>query len=144
MNWGNKLVLVFVVFVALIGTLAYKSINTKFELVSKEYYKDELKYQARIDATKASSKLSKVGILQTKDSIIIEFPTELNKMLISGDVWYYCPTDEKKDLHFKFSDINNNRLLIDKKLVKKSNYQVKVNYKANDINYYSEENIIVE
>ena len=40
MNWGNKLMLVFIVFALLIGTLVYKSINTKYDLVSKDYYKD--------------------------------------------------------------------------------------------------------
>lgn len=35
MNWGNKLVLVFVAFIALIGTLVYKAIHTQYDLYRK-------------------------------------------------------------------------------------------------------------
>ena len=74
MNWGYKLMFVFIVFAGLMGTLVYKSMNTKYELVTKDYYKDELKYQDRIDAKNESSKLSDISILQDKDSIVINFP----------------------------------------------------------------------
>ena len=74
MNWGNKLVVVFIVFGAFIGYLVYQAVNTKYDLVSKEYYKDELRYQDTIDRQKNASKLSDVKIEQDADAVTIHLP----------------------------------------------------------------------
>ena len=52
MTWGNKLLLVFAAFALLIGTLVYKCMQQNFELVSKDYYNDELQLykQKKLDA----------------------------------------------------------------------------------------------
>ena len=144
MNWGYKLMLVFIVFALLIGTLVYKSMNVKYELVTKDYYKDELKYQDRIDAKQESSKLSEIGIQLYKDSLIIHFPSELDTFLISSDIWFYCKTDETKDKHLKLESPAGKALSIPISLINKANYQVKVNYKTSKTSYYSEKEIIVQ
>jgi hypothetical protein len=143
MNWGYKLMFVFIVFALLMGTLVYKSMNTKYELLSKDYYKDELKYQDRIDAKNESSKISDLSIFQNKDSIIINFPKELGTSSIQSDIWFYCKTDEIKDKHFKFESLAGKALSIPVSSINKANYQVKVNYKTTKTNYYSEKDIIV-
>ena len=51
MNWGNKLLITFLVFGAGISFLVYRSMHTNFELVEKDYYKSELRYQEIIDGT---------------------------------------------------------------------------------------------
>lgn len=144
MNWGNKLVLVFVVFVALIGTLVYKSMNTKFELVSKNYYKDELKYQDKIDAKAAAAKLSDVSIITTIDSINISLPKELENSIVDGNVWLYCNTDEKKDKHIDFKHVTNNTFSIPVNQLHKANYQVKISYSSNNKNYYNEKDLALK
>ncbi len=143
MNWGYKLMFVFIVFAGLMGTLVYKSMNTKYELVTKDYYKDELKYQDRIDAKNESSKLSDISVLQDKDSIVINFPKELLASSITSDIWFYCKTDETKDKHLKFESPAGKALSIPVSLINKANYQVKVNYKTTKTSYYSEKEIIV-
>lgn len=143
MNWGYKLMFVFIVFAGLMGTLVYKSMNTKYELVTKDYYKDELKYQDRIDAKNESSKLSDICIIQDKDSVVINFPKELATTSIFSDIWFYCKTDETKDKHLKFESPAGKALAIPVNLINKANYQVKVNYKTAKTNYYSEKEIIV-
>lgn len=144
MNWGNKLVLVFVAFVALIGTLVYKSMNTKFELVSKDYYKDELKYQDKIDAKAAAAKLSDVLITTTKDSVNISLPKELENNIIDGNVWLYCNTNEKNDKHVDFKHVTNNTFSIPVNQLNKANYQAKISYTANSKNYYSEKDLAIK
>ena len=51
MNWGHKLMIVFIAFAAMMSYLAYRAFKTEFELVDKDYYKNELKYQEVIDGT---------------------------------------------------------------------------------------------
>jgi len=144
MNWGYKLMFVFIAFAGLMATLVYKSTQTKYELVSKDYYKDELKYQDRIDAKYEASKISDVSILIEKDSILIKFPKELITSKLAGDFWFYCKTDETKDKHINFSRNALNNYSLPISTVKKGSYQIKINYKANNTQYFSEKEIVIK
>ncbi len=135
--------LVFCLFALLIGTLVYKSMNTKYELVTKDYYKDELKYQDRIDAEKASGKISDISVIQENDSIKVIFPKELASSITNGDIWFYCKTDEVKDRHINFKNIADNSFAVATATLRKANYQAKISYKTNNNSYYSEKEIIV-
>jgi len=95
MSWGNKLVLVFIVFGLFIGVLVYKAMNTKSDLVSKEYYKEELKYQEKIDGMNNAAKLSAVKIEQDLAAIRIQLPAEQKGAEVYGDIYFYCITEEK-------------------------------------------------
>ena len=41
MNWGNKLLVTFVVFGAGMIFLVYRAVKTNYELVEKDYYKND-------------------------------------------------------------------------------------------------------
>ncbi len=144
MNWGNKLVLVFVAFAALIGTLVYKSVNTKYELVSKDYYKDELRYQDKIDGKANADKLSGLSIIQNKESITVVMPKELVGHKIEGELWFYCPTDAVKDKKIPLNITVENFQIIPKEEVVKGNYRLKLSWKEGLENFYIEKDVSVK
>ena len=45
MNWGYKILTVYIIFIAGILFLVFKSSNQNQDLVTKDYYEQELKYQ---------------------------------------------------------------------------------------------------
>ena len=49
LSWGYKIAFVYIIFVAGIGFLVFKASSQKFDLVTKDYYDQELKYQEVID-----------------------------------------------------------------------------------------------
>ncbi|OZA73450.1 MAG: endopeptidase La [Thiotrichales bacterium 39-47-5] len=102
MNWGNKLIIVFILFACIIGTMVYKAINTKVELVSKDYYKDELRYQDRIDGRNNAEKIGKVAVTQDAESVAIALPAEMKGIAVTGEAWFYCQTDDVKDRIVEF------------------------------------------
>jgi FixH. len=98
LNWGHKLVIVFILFGTMIGYLVYRSVTTSYDLVSKEYYKDELAYQQVIDGTKRAGELSSaVTVAQEDDDIVIRFPDEMKKGSIKGQAWFYYAPDAQRD-----------------------------------------------
>jgi hypothetical protein len=138
MNWGNKLILVFVVFAALIATLVYKAVNTKFDLVSKDYYTEELRYQDKIDGIKNANAISAVTIQQNADALEITLPAEMKGKTISGELWLYCPTDAGKDRKIKI-DANADAILrIPKNKLVKGNFTARLNWEAEKEKYYTE------
>jgi hypothetical protein len=143
MDWGNKLVVAFVSFAALMGTLVYKSMHTKYELVTKDYYKDELKYQDRIDAKNAAANIGEVTVLQQNDSIKVLFPKELANHTIKGKIWFYCSTNETNDKQISFDNVVNNQFTMAIHNLHTTNYQAKISYQSNNVSYYSEKDFIV-
>ena len=51
MNWGYKILMVYVIFIAGILLLVFKSSSQNQDLVTEDYYEQELKYQQKIDET---------------------------------------------------------------------------------------------
>jgi hypothetical protein len=137
MSWGNKLIVVFIVFAALMATLVYKATQTKFELVSKDYYQDELRYQDKIDGA-ANAALEAPLLVGLKDgSVILEFPALQKNSNITGEAWFYCSVDASKDKRIAL-DVNTFGIQqIDAKRFRKGNYVVKISYEANRKKYYS-------
>ncbi len=136
MSWGNKLIIVFIVFAALMATLVYKATQTKFELVSKDYYQDELRYQDKIDGA-ANAALEAPISIQVNDEIIsIEFPDAQKNANITGEAWFYCSVDATKDKRFVLSVDSTGIQRIERKGLQKGDYQIKISYEINQKKYY--------
>ncbi len=136
MSWGNKLIIVFMVFAALMATLVYKATQAKFELVSKDYYQDELRYQDKIDGA-ANAALEAPISIQVNDEIIsIEFPDAQKNANITGEAWFYCSVDATKDKRFVLSVDSTGIQRIERKGLQKGDYQIKISYEINQKKYY--------
>src|SRR3954469_7977148 len=98
MNWGNKLVIVFLAFGGLMIYMVSRCIQTPVNLVSKEYYKDEIAYQEVIDGKNHANALSR-NVMVTHDDhfITLIFPEEMQKKTIKGKIWFYCAAAADKD-----------------------------------------------
>jgi len=140
MNWGQKLILVFVVFASGMSYLAYRCMKINTDLVTKEYYKDELRYQDVIDGTKMANSLSsKIQIEQQNEMIEVQLPTEMKNEKVSGNIWFYCASDAKKDRHISLDVDANASQLISKKIFLRGTYTVKFTWNSNNKHYYSEQ-----
>jgi FixH. len=141
-HWGNVLLLVFVVFATGISTLAYKSCQTPVNLVTKNYYEEELRYQDKIDQQNNAAKLSNINISQDENGVNIIFPKEITGKNIKGDIYFYCVADGKKDLNFKITvDSTGKQTISNKEIFPNTSYKVKLTYKADSTAYFSEKDI---
>ena len=143
MNWGNKLVIVFLVFAVLMATLVYKAVNTKYELVSKDYYKDELRYQDKIDGVNNANKISNVSVDQDDSQLVVSLPKEMRGIITEGEIWLYCSSDETKDRKIALQVDEEGRQFIAKNTLRKGNYQLKLSYRSGGSNYYTEKKLTV-
>lgn len=131
-------------FVLFIGYLAYKSINTKYELVSKDYYKDELRYQEKIDGRANAEKISAVTFLQNDTSFTVVMPKEQKGKNLTGELWFYCPTNEGYDKKIGLVVDSSNQQIIVKTQLHKTNYTLKFFWKQDSTNYYLEKEISIK
>jgi hypothetical protein len=145
MNWGNKLLVAFVAFAALMSILVYKALHTNFELVEKEYYKSELKYQEVIDGTKRANSLSNsVEFSQNGRAVTIQMPQEMRNSTTKGKVWFYCAYNAAQDKQFDLQPDLTGLQAFPDNTIKPGNYLVKVSWEKDGLNYYSEKQLTVQ
>ncbi|MEN9686932.1 MAG: hypothetical protein RLZZ28_2718 [Bacteroidota bacterium] len=144
MNWGNKLMVVFLLFAALMATLVYKASNTRYELVSKDYYKDELKFQEKIDGTNKANLLSNIELKQDSGFLSLVLPAEMWGQPITGEALFYCNTDETKDRRILLAVNERGEQKIPLDQLSKTNYRLKLSWQSASNKYYTEKNISIK
>lgn len=138
MNWGKGILMVFVAFTVLIITLVYKSSKTKVDLVSKDYYEQELLYQHKIDGMKNANLLANnIEFSQDNNSVTLQMPDEMNGKGINGEIWFYYPPDATKDMKILLAVNGSGRQEIRKELLTKGSYTVKVSWESGAKKYYA-------
>ncbi len=139
MSWGNKLLVTFIVFGCGMIYLVYRCMNTEFELVEKDYYKNELAYQQVIDASRRTGQLSSVAKLtQTTEELRLEMPEEMKGRKLKGELWFYCAYDSKKDKKMSLELDGSGVQHIPSSMLNAGRYQVKISWNDNANHYYQE------
>ncbi len=143
MNWGYKILAVYLVFVAGIVVMVYKSSTQKIDLVTTDYYAKELKYQERIDAVKRTTALSgKVRYEVKENTITITLPAEFDSKEVTGNILLYYPANSSKDISKDFTT-GNRIITIALPAFAKGSYQFQLNWKADGYAYYFEESLFM-
>lgn len=142
MNWGKKITIVYLSFVALVVTLVVVSMRQKVDLVTPDYYAKELNYQSDINKMKNANTLSEKLQIKISDGyIVITFPPEHSNLELQGSVLMYKPSDNKSDKTISLKT-NNGEFSILTKDMTKGMYKVKVDWKTHNKEFQSE-NVIV-
>ena len=72
LNWGTRITVLYLGFVALIVFLVAGSMRQSFDLVSPDYYQKELEYQSVIEAGKNQAAVSSpVKVIPNADFVMI-------------------------------------------------------------------------
>jgi hypothetical protein len=99
MNWGLKITILYLAFVAMILTLVFKASGEKVELVTKDYYAQELVHQKKMDAIRSGNEWkAQIAIAVADGSLSVAFPEQLQ--LDNGKINIYRPSDSALDKEF--------------------------------------------
>jgi hypothetical protein len=138
MNFGNWIVVAFVLFAIFIGALVVVCVRQDMSLVSKDYYREELAYQDQIKRINNTTGLNnKPGIVKIDNNTIqITFDKELK--IENGKVKLFCPSDPKMDKDFELkADVNTQ--LFNTSTLRKGMYKVKLLWVMDGKEFYYEE-----
>lgn len=144
MSWGNKILIVFISFAGLISYMVYRCTQVPVSLVSKEYYKDELAYQQIIDESHNANELgNKIKFSQDDQFLTIAFPKEIQKSSIEGEIIFYCPSDDRKDLKWRLELNGDGEQFFDLKKFFPGRYTAKIRWVSGGIKYYQERPVTI-
>ncbi|MBK6266853.1 FixH family protein [Marivirga sp. S37H4] len=138
MNWGNKIVVVFSLFVLLIITLVTISFNQEVNLVAEDYYEEEIAYQGHMAKVKnAQNWEPPINIEQQKDNLYVYFEGADE---VKGKVVFFRPSDSKMD--FEIALAENNMVPIEK--FEHGLWQVDMSWEKDGKFYHKEERIFIK
>ncbi|HEX6848760.1 MAG TPA: FixH family protein [Chitinophagaceae bacterium] len=141
LSWGYKIAFVYIGFVVFIGILVFKASNQKFDLVTKDYYEQELEYQQVIDHAANTSRLStKVRIEKKEGELRINFPDEMKNRKKLVDFYLYHAADAKKDFRKSFQ-LDENELTQALPAGMNGMYELKLSWEAEGVKYYFEQKL---
>jgi hypothetical protein len=111
------------------------------DLVTEDYYAEELAYQNDIDKLKNSRELDEnITYQKTSEGLLIEFPKNLDFNKISGNVFLYRPSNKQLDFETPLSLSKPNLLIPDKRLVD-GRWNIKIDWQYNGKSYLYKESI---
>ncbi|GAA0550366.1 FixH family protein [Chitinophaga japonensis] len=144
MNWGYKIIIVFILFAAGMLTLVIKSMRTRIDMVTPDYYAAELRYQEVIDGRENAARLSApVKVTQAGNRVELLFPGELHGRSLEGRVLFYRPADAGKDLSVPLQMDEQGRLVMDRARFIAGRYQVKLQWEMDGRPYFQESELII-
>ncbi|TAE62170.1 MAG: hypothetical protein EAY68_09025 [Bacteroidetes bacterium] len=144
LSWGNILLLVFIVFVLLMAMMVYKAVNTQYDLVSKDYYAQELRHQHKMDAINNVARLGSISISKEGQQLQLHLPQNMQSKISNGYAWLYCPTDAKKDVTLPLIYSKpTGTYIVDITHVTSGNYIIKTNWEFENRNYYWEKQLYI-
>ena len=144
MNWGKKIAILYIGFVLMIVFLVLKSNHENTDLVSADYYAQELKFQDKIDGQNNMNALSgQVQCEARNKTVNITFPQELFGKNTTGEILFYRPSDATLDLSSKLEMDAQGNQVIHSENFKRGIYRMQLKCVANSKSYYYEQQIFM-
>ncbi len=144
-NWGTGIVIALIVMISGMLVLVSIAVRQDFDLVDKDYYQKSITYQQHIE------KVGNTAALETKivfellaDTLKLKFPNLGNYESVTGKIHFYSPVEERRDFSLEVKVDTAFLQIIALKKLEKGRYQVKIDWTANAVSYYQEEEIAVE
>lgn len=103
-NWGHGIATFFVIFVAIMLSVLFYSRTKTEDLVTENYYDEELKYQDRIDEIHQAAAVGELKIEESEGNLWIGLPDSLiDKGIAEARAHLYRPSDASLDLFAEFA-----------------------------------------
>ncbi len=136
-NWGTGIVIAIVLFMIFILYFVYKSLTPEYthELVSEDYYKDELHYQKEIDKLNNAVKLeTMISLSNSEKGITIKFPENIDYPQVKGIISFQRYSNSVLDFDKDIMLLSDEFLIPDSTLVS-GKWIIKIDWNYNGQEY---------
>ena len=118
--------------------------NDKFDhdLVTDDYYKEELEYQKEIDKLNNANSLDEnISYRRTDNGLLILFPSNMDHNQISGKLFLYRPSNKHLDFETILS-LSEPQMLIPENRLLDGRWNIKIDWKYKGNSYLYKESIV--
>jgi hypothetical protein len=144
--WPIFIVVYFIVFIGYIATYVTFAERQRMDLVREDYYDQEIKFQRQIDgARRAQSSSTPVAVHYDSSAalVTVALPKEQVGRNPTGSVIFYRPSDARLDEQRPLAVDDSGVQRLDVKALHAGPWKVRVEWKVDDQDYYSEQPFII-
>ncbi len=135
-NWGTKLTIFIILFMILVLSFVYRSMQHPVMLVEKDYYPKGIEYQQRIDErNNAEIFKSQFQIIDSGNFILVKIP---NVFIDSGNIDFFRPSNIKLDYNYHIIKEKKTEIILPDSIFKVGKYIVKFYWQSKEKKYYLE------
>jgi hypothetical protein len=139
MSWGIKIIFLYSGFVALILTMVGLTMREKVDLVSEDYYQQELDYQERINTIERPQRLEEPLTWEaTPENLVLRLPERFSGGPVTGSVFFFRPSDKRLDKTLAIPSGTQRERNIPLTELKSGLYKMQISWKAGGTEYYNE------
>jgi nitrogen fixation protein FixH len=136
---GNIIIAGFIGMILFMSVMVYLSIKQNFDMVSKNYYEEELQFQNKIDATQNAIPYDAAfKINQQNKNIALQIPESLAKDIKKAEVVFYCLSNSKLDKTIALQANATGLYAINAQAWEAAHYKVKISIATAQQDYYKE------
>ena len=137
--WPYAIIATFVLFAGYIGFMVQQAMRTTVDLVSPDYYQQELTYQKRMETVARTAALSapvQVHHDATVQRLILRLPATLLGQVIKGQVHFFRPSDQKLDFILPLQPAADLRQRISTAKMQPGYWRVRLDFTAGGHSYF--------
>lgn len=146
-TWPVAIGLIYGVFVLiLIGFVIFSSFNS-VDLVSPDYYAQELKYQQhinRVERTQQQNKNIRISYDQASRLIELEFPAGFEPEDIQGKILFFRPSNANLDQTYEVHPDHERKQYLKTDHLASGLWRVKIFWKIKNLEYYNDSTIYID
>lgn len=143
-NWSTGIVMAFALFITFILYFVLKvqgDAKYDHEMVTEEYYKKEIGFQAQLDKQQNAMDLAeKLIIKNTNEGLVIQFPKSFDYKKIQGNVSLYRPSNQQLDFDMQIS-LSTSNLLVPKTKLAGGRWDITIDWNYNGKAFLNKETV---
>ncbi len=145
-TWGTGILLTIILFVSFFISFVIFSFTKDVNLVTEDYFPDEIAYDLKIEKIKNTNALKEKVNFHTKNNILkITFPSFISdRKKIKGTILLYYIKNYKNDKIFNIKPDKEKSQYINIGTFPKGRYSVKVDWSYNNKTYFQEKIIEIK
>ncbi len=144
--WPVGIIVTFALFFAGTVGLVVMACSQKVDLISADYYEQELKFQGRIDRVERTQRTASHAAIAYDASgrcITVSLPPEQARLTVWGSIELYRPSAAGMDRAVRFAPDANGTQRLDARGLAPGLWRVRVTWTAEKENYYLEQKVVV-
>jgi hypothetical protein len=146
-RWPIGIAIIYAFFILfLVGFVIFSQLQ-QVDLVSDNYYDQEIKYQQQLNRIDRAQSLSKpvYWIYDNKmKAVIVNFPPEINPNHVRGNLLFFRPSDANQDNLVPLNLSDNGTQKISTKNLMPGLWKIKVSWQVHNHEYYNEGVLVLE
>jgi nitrogen fixation protein FixH len=145
-RWPSAIITVFVLFAGYIGYMVQQALRTSVDLVSPDYYQQELVYQQRMETVARTAALPapvELTYHAEAQELRLQLPAALAGQALQGQMHFFRPSDQKLDFVLPLLPTAGQQR-ISTAAMQPGYWRVRLDFTASKQPYFIEQEVVVK